>query len=534
MTSVKTPGRTVFVREATGLTRSISGFDVLLANLMTMGLFAPIFYIYFASLLYPGVNIPLTVLVALIPAFIMASVYYLFTLSMPRTGGDYVWVSRIIHPSVGTIVSFFVTFASAGFIAMTAAPTISYGLAPMLLGLGQIYSDQNLISLASSLASLPVGFYLSLLVLVVASLPAFMGTKVLFRVVGAFLIFTAIAAVVMIFAFFSAPRDVFISNFNKMSGMNYSDIISKAGIPPGFTLGATLVGAVFTILNFNGFQASAYYTGEVKQLKRSQFLGMMGAIVIFAIFVFIQYSSAYFSFGADFYNAIANLAGSGNPAYTLPVSPVLTLLITYATPHPLVVALVGIGFLTSQLGYFPITLFIVERNVFAWSFDRVMPMAFCKLDRRGTPYITTLTLVILSAIAVWAYWYTTFFAYFLYASLLFLIAYSITCLAAVIFPYVRKDIFESSPDLVKKRVGGIPIITLLGIVGFIVEVFFSYANLLPGVTPPPTGPMIVQLLSYAFVPIVALLGIIMYVAAYYYRKSQGLDIVLNFKQIPPE
>ena len=164
MASVKVPGRTVFVRDATGLTRSISGFDVLLANLMTMGLFAPIFYIYFASLLFPGVNIPLTVLVALVPAFIMASVYYLFTLSMPRTGGDYVWVSRIIHPSVGTIISFFVSFGSAGFIAMTAAPTITYGLAPMLLGLGQIYSDQNLISLASSLASLPVGFYLSLLV----------------------------------------------------------------------------------------------------------------------------------------------------------------------------------------------------------------------------------------------------------------------------------------------------------------------------------------------------------------------------------
>jgi hypothetical protein len=132
------------------------------------------------------------------------------------------------------------------------------------------------------------------------------------------------------------------------------------------------------------------------------------------------------------------------------------------------------------------------------------------------------------------YWYTALFQYFLYSSLLVSLAYALTSLAAIVFPYTMKTVFESSPAFVKRHVGSVPIITILGIAGLALEIFISYATVLPAVTPPPSGPPIVGLLSFLFVPMVAIVGGVIYAAAYLYRKSQGLDLGLIFKQVPPE
>jgi len=40
----------------------------------------------------------------------------------------------------------------------------------------------------------------------------------------------------------------------------------------------------------------------------------------------------------------------------------------------------------------------------------------------------------------------------------------------IIFPYRRKDLFEASPPLVKKKIAGIPVITIFGAIAFFVSV----------------------------------------------------------------
>jgi hypothetical protein len=77
-----------FVREATGLVKAISGMDAFLGNILAMGIAYFFVFEYFATLLFPGVNLPITILVTLIPGVVVALLYYLFTVAMPRTGGD--------------------------------------------------------------------------------------------------------------------------------------------------------------------------------------------------------------------------------------------------------------------------------------------------------------------------------------------------------------------------------------------------------------------------------------------------------------
>jgi len=524
----------LFVRHTTGLTRNLSGLDALIANLASMGITAPIYIMYFSSLLYPGVNLPLTVLVAIPPSLVMAAIYYLLTMSMPRTGGDFVWVSRIIHPSLGLITNLFITFGLVSFTAIVIGTIPVYGIGPMFTGLGQILSNENWVNQARTVSTAPAGFELSLAILVVTIIPVFLGTRILFRILGVVLTVAAISAVVMTLAFFSTPNSVFIHNFNNLSGMNYQSIITRAAMPTGFSFQYTLYGSVYTILNFVGYSNSAYYTGEVRQVQRSQVIAMFGAILIFATLLAIQYTSVYYSLGSDFYGALAALAGSSNSAYTLPVAPVLTILVTYASPNAFVISFVALGFILTQIAAFIIVVFIVQRNFFSWSFDRLIPSAFTTLDTRGTPYLSTITIFLFSILFTVLYWYTDLFSYFLYSSLLISIAFAITSLTAIVFPYRCKDMFEASPEIVRKRVGNVPIITILGIAGLIMEVFISYATVLPSVTPPPAGPLIVQLLSYSLVPIVAVAGVLIYASAYLYRRSQGLDLTLLFKQVPPE
>src|SRR5207249_12205807 len=70
-------------------------------NLLNMGIPWTFLYISFAAILFPGVNLPLTVVLGFPLILVTAFKYHLLNSMMPRTGWSFVWVGRIIHPSIG-------------------------------------------------------------------------------------------------------------------------------------------------------------------------------------------------------------------------------------------------------------------------------------------------------------------------------------------------------------------------------------------------------------------------------------------------
>ncbi len=531
---METEQKEFFVRNATGLTKEISGKSAMIGNIHAMGVSYFFVFAFFALLLYPGVNLPLTVLVTLVPGLIIAAIYYLFTVAMPRTGGDYVWVSRVIHPAIGFLTNFFVTFTLLSSISVGVAWGVIYGLSPMLAGIGLVNHDAGLVSLAGTLASTPTSFLLTVILQSIFVLLVLGGTKNVFRVFWVLFGVALLGALVTIIAFYSAPVSTFTSNFNSLSGMNYAQTITTAGLTPGFTIAATLTGSIFTITNFLGFFTSAYYTGEVKRVSRSQVIAMFGSLLVLAIIAILIYLSVYYSAGSDFLKALSFLAGSGSSSYVLPAAPVLNFLVTFAAPNPNVIFLSGLALVATGLATGTIWTFVCVRNIFAWSFDRVMPKGLTNLDSRGSPYVAVITIWILSIIFTYVFFYTSFFSYYVYATLGLFLAFILVSIAAIAFPYRKKDIFESSPPSMKRRVAGIPVIVILGILGLVSTIYLSYATLQPAVTPPPSGPPLIQLLAYAIVPLTGAVALLIYAAAYYYRKSKGFNLALTFKEIPPE
>ncbi|MEM0328902.1 MAG: hypothetical protein QXW02_00760 [Nitrososphaerota archaeon] len=99
--------RDVYMRRASGLVRNISAWDAMIFNIMVMAPMAILVYGVWASIIYPGAHLPTTALLAIPISIIIGVFYTIFSIAMPRAGGDYIWMSRILHPSIGYAMNFF-------------------------------------------------------------------------------------------------------------------------------------------------------------------------------------------------------------------------------------------------------------------------------------------------------------------------------------------------------------------------------------------------------------------------------------------
>jgi hypothetical protein len=120
-----------------------------------------------------------------------------------------------------------------------------------------------------------------------------------------------------------------------------------------------------------------------------------------------------------------------------------------------------------------------------------------------------------------------FAAAFTGAVLAQIFSYATSGLAGIFFPYIRKEVFKTSPSA-KWMVGPIPFVTICGLVTFVGQVLLFWAFFaVPGVG--ITDP---RALGVVFALIIG--SIIYYEGVKAYRKSQGMDLNMLLTSIPPE
>jgi amino acid transporter len=96
-----------YARKATGLVREVSPFSTFVFNMAaqpTAILIATTAFILPLAF-FPGGSIWLGFAMAFVLAIVLCVCYGLFTSAIPRSGGDYVLVSRVTHPVLGIISS---------------------------------------------------------------------------------------------------------------------------------------------------------------------------------------------------------------------------------------------------------------------------------------------------------------------------------------------------------------------------------------------------------------------------------------------
>lgn len=498
-----------------------------------MGIMGPMLYVWFAVMTAPNADIPLTTLLGLLIVLMVGFVYWMLSTSMPRTGGDYVWVSRILHPYLGFLESSMLLFVMiSSFVAYDIVLAVQYGFSYMFINFGFLANDAGLMNFGASLMTdkmwlLGASLVISVLVIGVMLLPI---KRVVNVLTGSFFVMVAIFAL-YIGLLVTTGHDGFIANFNATSGTTYQAVLNSA--TPGsfnFTMEGTLfLGLVFVMLSYIGLVNSSYFAGEVSGNPfKSQGIAIFGSPLIYGAFIFVAYFSQFTVYGHDFIAAAAGpgfgmlpAGGYGNPSGVF--------LVNFLTTNPWISAIVAFG-MGLQLVVWSMAFYLAPtRYIFSWSFDRILPLGLSKTSKKGVPYFAVLLYGLVTVVFVFLTIFTTIGAFYVYAIFGFYFSTMIVMIAGALFPFRRKEIFEASHRYVKAKIGPVPVITLVGIGGAIATFFVMISAVMPAYTHQA------QFDFVAFSPIIGMLifATFVYWGSYVYQRSHGLPVELVGKQIPP-
>ena len=531
----------VFVREATGLVRSLTWFDGTMFNLAYYNIAVAAFIVFgWGSWLFPGADMGISVgLVGLIVDIPIIIGYSFLVMGMPRSGGDYVFVSRALSAPLGTGVAFvgliFWAIFSYGQNAWFAVFT---EISPGLAVIGHSLNNPDLINLASVVMQPNNTILIGLVLVFVAFVLTLVPTTTLHKVM---LVLSPIALlgfpVLYVVMLATASNTAFQQAFNTFGGQfgtSYTGIIQSAidagaTIAP-FSLGASIAALPIVYATLAFPQSSVYAAGETKrpqsQIPISLALGVIGICVSTYAMGVVTYGV----FGFDFVQATAFYGFSGAPGYPLPAPPFTNLFFGIMFPNVALNIFMLISALSWSLLLMVMEAFVASRLIFSLAFDRVIPTMFADVSERfHTPVRANIVAALVSIFFLVGSAYA-FLGVYVNSIVAWTSIYLIVMITATVFPFIKKDLFEAFPPLGKKKVAGFPAMSIAGIFGTIalLIVFYYLFN------SPVVGISVGSLIGTSVIVATYVVGMIIYYAAKAYRAKEGIDLSYAFKQIPPE
>jgi amino acid transporter len=162
------------------------------------------------------------------------------------------------------------------------------------------------------------------------------------------------------------------------------------------------------------------------------------------------------------------------------------------------------------------------------SFDRVFAEKTGKVHPKlKAPHVALIIIMLMGFIYAWLFAYTDFAIYTALVALIGIIGYAGSGLAGMLLPYIRKDLFEISPAR-KWKVGGIPLVAICGFMWVLYSIVCAILFLID------PRLFVYDARAIAFFVLTYLSGAIVYFAYKAYRRKQGIDVSLVYREIPVE
>jgi APA family basic amino acid/polyamine antiporter len=525
----------LFVRNATGLTKSLGFLEQFLISQSPVNYInGVVFTFLYAPYVFPGANLVIVFLLGAIPAFGVTAVYSLFSTRMPRSGGDYVWSSRIFGGFYATIQWVFILVTSILLAAIYASyGAVAVSISGMLFSLGASTSNPGIMAMGSALTHPNVGFPVTIILFIILALITILGMKIYIWMarVGIFFYFIVTGLVVVLLLVVSPS--VFPGLFNHamaVAGSNatYTGVIKQAsnvGFPSGFVWNETLLAAIpWGFFSFTGWNYGTYLAGETRNVKRSMPIALYLSLVVTAVFNVLLGALFYREFGTSFINAASTVYYS-NPSY-LPALPTVSMMLSLVSP--VVSVMIGLAILALNILTVPAFLFAMSRMVFAASFDSLLPRKLADIsDRFRTPHWAIILVSVFWGTFLIPYWYAGSIAQLLNTSLVLPIGYAMPLVAALFFYFKKRTLYEQTFG--KSNPTFLIVTALIGVVSFAIYIFSE-------IVPISSGTYLGASLQLSLEVVVALflVGVIIYAVGKWRTARVGLDLGRVYSEIPPE
>ena len=210
--------------------------------------------------------------------------------------------------------------------------------------------------------------------------------------------------------------------------------------------------------------------------------------------------------------------------------PWITFYAAILKPSAILIWIVAIAWFYTLINLAQTYFFYCSRIVFAWSFDRLIPEMVCFIHPTlHSPIIAILIIALIAEVGVidaatggvmGAQLNFVFFA---------VCTQLVPVLAITIFPFTKPDLFENSSAFVKRKIGKVPVITIVGAITMVYLLWMIIASFMyPAVGGRISSGTLGTLASFVISGL-----IVFYVARAYRMNKEGIDINWTFQSVPP-
>src|SRR6266487_2756188 len=421
-TAAPTGGRALFVRQSSGLVREVSVRNALFYNTAAfIGItvaWAPLFYtLGFVPVgkVGPFTSYGLTAILVGACCVFLGLIFASLATVMPRSGGDYVFTSRLIPvagPFLAWVESFTLVFASLAVIAFEIPIVLrNTQISGEIIGIGTstgFFERANgWFTSGGTITSWP-GMIGALVVIALILLVVIQPTRRFHRIVTGLGAIGLLSWIVMwVFGLLFIHRASFQANLPKYTGMTAAALqkaaVTGGVVGHGFSWSTAVLPFLMSVVLFQyiGFQYSAYIAGEVRgNIKRGILIGVLGAL-----FFAVVMNSFYVDSLSDRLGT-TNMLGWGINYWSglrTPFGQATALPLASAISHPGLWPIWLFVSIAATLWPFllcPVYITLISRISLAWSMDRQVPKSFAPPDGKLN-LVSTIWFSILMALFSW-------------------------------------------------------------------------------------------------------------------------------------